>query len=175
MTWFRKRKHPLWRAYKTQSYGAKKRGIAFLLTFDEWLTIWQDSGHIHERGQGRGLYCMSRPGDAGPYAVGNVKIVEHGENISEWCKGKPISIEMRQQISRTKTGTKLSKDHRDKIVATLIGRPVSPETREKIRVGNLGKITSKETKQRISEAKRDKPWTEARRVAQNSRRQQFQP
>jgi len=29
---------------------AKARGIPFLLSYEEWLKIWMDSGHWHDRG-----------------------------------------------------------------------------------------------------------------------------
>ena len=41
-------------------FGARKRGISFLLTFDEWWKIWQDSGHWEERGTKGGQYVMAR-------------------------------------------------------------------------------------------------------------------
>jgi hypothetical protein len=54
-----------------------------LLTFDEWWSIWEQSEHWHERGVGRGKYCMARFGDCGPYAIGNVKIIPQEENVRE--------------------------------------------------------------------------------------------
>jgi hypothetical protein len=66
---------------------ARQRGIEFLLTMEEWVTIWRESGHLHERGRGRGKYVMARYGDQGPYAVGNVKIITHSENCSEGMRG----------------------------------------------------------------------------------------
>ncbi len=63
-----------------QKARAGKRGIEFLLTFEEWLKIWEDSGHIHERGRLKHQYCMARNGDCGPYAVGNVSIITMEEN-----------------------------------------------------------------------------------------------
>lgn len=54
--------------YKSQEYSkyvgnkrqAKRRGILFLLTFEEWLKIWTDSGHFHERGTFRHQYHLAR-------------------------------------------------------------------------------------------------------------------
>jgi hypothetical protein len=62
---------------------AARRGVAFLLSFEEWIKIWKDSGHWHERGPGAGRYCMARYGDEGAYAVGNVHICTNEENTDE--------------------------------------------------------------------------------------------
>jgi len=62
---------------------AKARGIPFLLSYEEWLKIWMDSGHWHERGKRKDQYCMGRFGDTGPYAVVNVKIITNSENSKE--------------------------------------------------------------------------------------------
>lgn len=62
---------------------AKQRGIEWLLTFDEWWAIWTESGHWQERGHNFGCYVMARHGDVGPYAVGNVSIITHSQNISD--------------------------------------------------------------------------------------------
>ena len=36
--------------YDQHKYRAERRGIPFELTFKQWLKIWQDSGHLRERG-----------------------------------------------------------------------------------------------------------------------------
>jgi len=88
--------------YDKHKSHAKEREIEFLLTFDEWMKIWIDSGHWHERGATRGKYVMARIGDVGPYQVGNVKIILHEENLSE----KKWSDEARLSIGRSKLGNK---------------------------------------------------------------------
>ena len=76
--------------FQSQRYEARsKRNIIWTLTFDEWLNIWQISGHWHERGSSAGKYCMSRYGDTGPYSVNNVFIQLHSNNIRDGHKGKP--------------------------------------------------------------------------------------
>jgi hypothetical protein len=93
--------------------GAKHRGIPFLLTYAEWLAIWEQSGHLHERGNRKGQYCMARYGDQGAYEVGNVRIVTNAENQveageahargrarrAEWCKRyvEALKAELRAQ------------------------------------------------------------------------------
>jgi hypothetical protein len=66
--------------FKQQKGGARRRGIEWCLEFWEWLQIWDDSGHFHERGTGRDQWVMARKGDLGPYATGNVDIVRAPTN-----------------------------------------------------------------------------------------------
>lgn len=82
--------------YRASAYGkyvahkgrCKHTGMAFLLTFEQWWKIWQDSGHWEARGRKVGQYVMARDGDIGPYAVGNVSIILGRDNISAAQKGK---------------------------------------------------------------------------------------
>lgn len=76
-------KHSLTNAYMNQKNSAKMRGIEFNLTLTEWIKIWADSGHLHERGKGKGKFCMTRICDIGPYSVENVQIKTHEENSKE--------------------------------------------------------------------------------------------
>ena len=68
-------KNPLYHAFYSQRSLARRRGVVWKLEYDEWLQIWQESGHLHERGNRRGYYVMARNHDHGPYARGNVSIV----------------------------------------------------------------------------------------------------
>ncbi len=89
-----KRKNPRLLAYNVCIGNARQRDIAFLLTFDEWWSIWNASGKWEQRGARKGHYVMARLGDAGPYAVGNVRICTHAENNAEGnrlSRGKPAS------------------------------------------------------------------------------------
>jgi hypothetical protein len=65
-----------------------RRNVQWDLTFEDWLDIWLQSGHLHERGKGIGKYCMARKNDAGPYAVGNVYITLHQQNNVDQHKFK---------------------------------------------------------------------------------------
>jgi hypothetical protein len=69
--------------YRQQRANARGRGIRWRLTFEEWLRIWEQSGHLNERGCRSGQYCMARYGDKGPYVAWNVKIITHSSNVSE--------------------------------------------------------------------------------------------
>jgi hypothetical protein len=70
-------------AYSNHRHSARQRGIAFLLSYEQWLGIWQQSGHLPERGCHKGQYVMARCGDSGAYEVGNVQVVMHEQNIRE--------------------------------------------------------------------------------------------
>lgn len=98
------------------------RNIAFHLTFDEWLQIWLDSSHLEERGCRKGQYCMSRYGDTGPYAIGNVFIQTSSGNVGDAQKEKPSPLK----------GQPKSEEHKKKMSAALKGKPRSEETKKKI-------------------------------------------
>lgn len=119
--------------YDEHKQSSRVRGIQFLLTFEEWCRIWIDSGHWEERGCHRGEYCMARFGDKGPYAVGNVKIILHTQNLSE------SSFEGRSEKAR---GRKHSLETREKIRQGRIGWKHTPESLEKMRIAKLGNKNS---------------------------------
>jgi DNA-binding CsgD family transcriptional regulator len=75
------------RAFSSQRKNADYRGIPWDLTLWQWWSIWQQSGHWHQRGRGQG-YVMCRVGDEGPYAPGNVFIALATENSSEQKRKK---------------------------------------------------------------------------------------
>jgi hypothetical protein len=94
--------------YYEHKQNAKRRNIPFLLTYNEWISIWKQSGHWEERGLGKGKYVMCRYNDIGPYSINNVYIdlmevnagqarlgdrstKEHSQKISQALKGKSKS------------------------------------------------------------------------------------
>jgi hypothetical protein len=85
--------------YNVHKSDAKRRGIPFLLTFEEWMSIWIDSGKWEQRGSRSGQFCMARFGDQGAYEVGNVKIILRSANTSEARKGIPLPAEYRAKLS----------------------------------------------------------------------------
>jgi hypothetical protein len=119
----------LWRAkWSTQRSDAKRRGIPFLLTFEEWFGIWKESRKLAQRGHGAGRYVMARVGDRGPYAVGNVRIILFEENAREYRptfdaktrtgaahRGKVVSAETRGRLAQRASGRKLSLETRLKM------------------------------------------------------------
>jgi hypothetical protein len=102
--------------YREQRASAQRRGIPFLLTFEEWWRIWEDSGHWAERGRQRGQYCMARHGDQGAYEVGNVTICLDYENGSA-----PRNEQTRKRLSKARAGKKLSEYHCKRMSEVRIG------------------------------------------------------
>lgn len=64
-----------YKCFLIQRRGARQRRIAWELPYWQWLQIWEESGHLLERGTRAGQWVMGRNGDSGPYAYGNVKII----------------------------------------------------------------------------------------------------
>ena len=83
------------RIYHQSKGNAKKRGVEFKLTFEEWMQVWD--GKLDKRGRGSNDYCMSRYGDIGPYEIGNVFISTIFENTSSAHTGKIWSEESRDK------------------------------------------------------------------------------
>jgi hypothetical protein len=118
--------------------GAKRRGIAFELTFEEWWKIWETSGHFGERGRGADEYQMARHNDLGPYTVDNVKIITTRQNAAEvqGRKGRkrpPRSEEHKRKISEALTGKKASAETRQKLSAMRAGVKMNLSPKERLR------------------------------------------
>jgi hypothetical protein len=60
------------RRFSNHKSNAKRRGIGFELTFEQWMQVWGDK--LDRMGTGRDQYGMCRAMDSGPYAVDNVFI-----------------------------------------------------------------------------------------------------
>ncbi len=71
------------KAYRDQKANARCRCIEWGITFDEWWAIWSNSEKWEFRGRRKGEFVMSRRGDVGPYAVGNVVVKSNRDNLME--------------------------------------------------------------------------------------------
>jgi len=96
--------------------------IQWNLTFEQWMEVWQQSGHWEERGCKKGQYCMSRYNDIGPYEIDNVFIQLHSDNIRQARLSKPLSSEVYAQIAEKNKGKKRSEDFRDRLSITRQGK-----------------------------------------------------
>ena len=93
---------PWRRAYNSHRYNAKRRGCEFLLTFQEWRALWEASGQFSKRGNRKGCFVMARNGDKGPYALGNVRIIRHEENIREqWARPETLVLIRKALVGNT--------------------------------------------------------------------------
>lgn len=159
-------------AFCSHRTDAKRRNITFNLTFEEWLAIWEQSGHLHERGTRKGQYCMARFGDVGSYAIDNVRIILHSENSSEMSqeyKKKPLLEETKRKISEAHKGMLHSEDAKIKMSLARRGKSLSESHKTAIAIGLKGKPKSQEhnaansAAQKLSWARRkglgDESWS----------------
>ena len=58
-------------AYSNQKHSAKKLGIPFLFTFEQWSEWWHD--RWSQRGRKAGQLQMGRKGNSGPFSPDNVE------------------------------------------------------------------------------------------------------
>lgn len=106
--------------YHTQKGHAKRRGVPFKLTLEEWFDWWQSTGHYHERGRTKDCYVMARHNDTGPYELGNIYCCTVAENARTSNKLNPrkISKKTRDAATAANTGRTHSKASRDKMSAS---------------------------------------------------------
>lgn len=71
------------KGFQDHKRNSAARGIPFHLTFIDWLSVWQASGKLDQRGRGKGKYVMSRIRDDGAYELGNVHVQLATENSRE--------------------------------------------------------------------------------------------
>ncbi len=112
--------------HRNQKHYAKARGILFLLTFEQWWEVWQDSGHWHERGPLPHQFCMARgtaqQPDIGAYEMGNIRIITNAKNRGEQdtsyligndhALGNKHTEEWKQEQSRRLQGNTNAAGHR---------------------------------------------------------------
>lgn len=108
--------------YTRSKADAKRRGIEFLFTFEEWKQWWVDTGKWELRGRNSGCYQMCRNNDIGPYAIGNV-----------YCD----TIESNSKLPHV--GARHRPEWAQKIGNSLRGKPKSAEHAKAIAVSHLGK------------------------------------
>lgn len=90
--------------FNAHKSNAKRRGIDFCMTFEQWTEMWDKSGKWLQRGRGADKYCMCRVGDTGPYSVENVFIGQGKKNVSDGNIGKPDSKETKRKKSEAAKG-----------------------------------------------------------------------
>ena len=81
------------RRYHRHKCVAKQRKVPFELSYNEWITIWLESGKYDMMGSGKGKFCMSRYNDIGPYSIDNVFIQLHTDNQIQGVKGRKKTVQ----------------------------------------------------------------------------------
>ena len=67
-------------AYCSHRNSARRRGIAFEFTLEQWCAWWRFDNRWANRGRKRDQYVMARRGDTGPYSMANVYLATQGQN-----------------------------------------------------------------------------------------------
>jgi hypothetical protein len=106
--------------YQRHKAHSKERNVTFLITFEEWCYVWEQSGKWELRGRGAGKYVMSRYGDVGPYAIDNVFIQLNEDNARQAQFGKEYSAEYKSNMSKKLKGRVISNEHSLKISKSLL-------------------------------------------------------
>ena len=87
------------RKYNNKRSNAKKEGIPFELSFDEYCQLVRDAGlKSSDLGLTGNNYELARYNDTGPYAVGNCRFITHKENIAEQKRSEKQSAASRNNI-----------------------------------------------------------------------------
>lgn len=111
--------------YNAHKSRAKRRGIPFLFTFEEWKHAWDTSGKT--RGNKSNDYCMARHNDIGPYAIWNVSIITNKENsqfaVSHRNYDKWITS-IRESRKSESFRNKISKEGNNQYKGPIIGTNV---------------------------------------------------
>ena len=72
------------RKYWNKQVNAKKEGIEFFLTFDQFVQLVKDSNlKVDDLGFTGKNYVLARYNDSGPYAIGNCRFITQYENYHE--------------------------------------------------------------------------------------------
>jgi hypothetical protein len=100
-------KQSIRRAYQVQRHNAKARDIPWGFSFDQWLEIWFESGHLYERGLKGDGYVMSRFNDEGGYVKGNVEIIKASQNSQQ----PQVKAKRKATVAARPVNWKRSDDH----------------------------------------------------------------
>lgn len=131
------------------------------LTFEEWLTIWLESGKYEQRGRQLDQYCMCRKDDIGHYEIGNV-FIELSSVNSSIAPPSIMSDEKRKEASARFKGIPRTEEVKEKMRNTKLLNPYKPteETKAKIskavsgeKNGFYGKKHTEETLAKIRESR----------------------
>jgi hypothetical protein len=82
-------------AYTKQRYSVtKQRGIKWTLSFEQWLSIWAESGKLSQRGHNG--FILTRIKEKQPFSLDNVHVIAHKLRASEKTEFERSSISKAQ-------------------------------------------------------------------------------
>ena len=120
--------------FHSQKNKAKRRGIGWELTYEQWRHWWGDD--LAKRGQGKDDLQMQRPADSGPYALWNIR------------KGRPVeNVKTAGAIRRNKAAEK-ARAEREAVIDALMWAPSRPDDdeRQDEHLHNLGWSSTRQMK-----------------------------
>lgn len=121
---------------------ARARDIPFALTFDQWWTLWQESGQWERRGWRRGQYVMARQGDRGGYEPGNVSITLAEQNRADRARNYPPKGSKNPAYGKNYWATQDEQGRearRAKTIAFQSGRPKGPQMADRLSATATGR------------------------------------
>lgn len=71
---------PTRRNFTNARSNAKRRGIPWDLTYEQWASVWIASGQYTNRGRSRGQYQMDRIDNSRGYSADNVQVIAGAVN-----------------------------------------------------------------------------------------------
>lgn len=108
--------------YTRSKADAKRRGIEFHFTFEEWKQWWDETGKWELRGKTKGCYQMCRVNDEGPYKLGNVYCDTVEANSALPHAGQQRPPEWKQKIQQQLASKPKSEQHRTSLAASKLGK-----------------------------------------------------
>ena len=111
--------------YTRSKADAKRRGIEFLFTFEEWKSWWVETGKWELRGKRSGCYQMCRKNDVGPYATWNVYCDTVEANSALPHKGATRCADWSRKIGDSLRGKAKSASHSKALAASMLGKKYS--------------------------------------------------
>ncbi len=111
--------------YTRSKSDAKRRGIEFEFTFDEWKTWWFDTGKWELRGRKAGCFQMCRTNDVGPYSLANVYCDTIEANSSLPHAGTTRPAEWAEKIGDSLRGKPKTKEHSKALALAMLGKKYS--------------------------------------------------
>ena len=111
-----------YKAFNSQKQSAKKRGIEFDLTFDQWISWWMSTGHFEDRGKTVGKYQMCRFNDSGAYDLNNIYCDTVSANSALPTKGKPRPAEFNRKTGDALRGKPKTITHRRNHAFSQLGK-----------------------------------------------------